>query len=94
MVAATSEEMSDRHENDGAQSCRGERIPEAATEDSELHEDPAADERANDPKNDVRDAAKAAAARDFSREPAGDKTDHQPANHSVPELNDKELRIH
>src|SRR5712692_8572268 len=94
MVAATGEEMRDRDENDGAESCRGERIPEAATEDSELHEDPAAKKRADQSEDNVGDATEAAATCDLSREPAGDKTNQQPANHSVPELNDKELRIH
>src|SRR5271169_4912777 len=79
--------MGDEDKEDGANgSCR-ERIQEAAAPYAEAHENPSADERADDAKNNVGDAAEAAAARDFSGKPSGDKADDDPAPESAGEIN-------
>src|SRR5260370_16575125 len=90
MAVTAAEEMGDGNKNHCAQRCSSKRVPKAAAEYSEFHENPAANEGANDSKNNVRDAAEPAAARDFSREPAGNQADQQPADDpaAVFEVND------
>ena len=93
MVRVTGEKMGDGDQDDRPERCGGERVPEAAAENSELHEDPATDERAYQTENDVCDAAEAAAARDLPREPASDEANQEPADDSVPVLDYEDLRI-
>jgi len=80
---AASEEMRDGNKNDGAQSGRRQRIPKTSTKNSEFHEDAPANEGANDPENDVRDASKAAATRDFPCEPTSYQADEYPIEKAV-----------
>src|SRR5258708_4038560 len=72
--------MSDGDEDDGAEGCRGQREEKTAAKDSKLGENPAADERTDQAKDDIRDAAKAAAARKLSGEPSGDEAEEKPGN--------------
>ena len=58
--------MRDENKDNGAQRGRSERIEEATAPDAQAHEDPSADKRADDAKDNIGDAAEAAAARDFS----------------------------
>src|SRR5260370_25343852 len=90
MAVTAAEEMGDGNKNHCAQRCSSKRVPKAAAEYSEFHENPTANEGANDSKNNVRDAAEAAAARDFSSEPSGNQADQQPADDpaAVFEVND------
>src|SRR5437016_2200613 len=67
MVGIASEEMGDRDKNHGAKCCSRERIPEAATKDSQLRKNPAPDVRTDYSQYDIRDTAEAAPALDFSR---------------------------
>lgn len=53
MIVAAAEEMRDGNEDHGAERCGSERIPEAAAENSEFHEDPSTDERADESEDDV-----------------------------------------
>jgi len=93
MALTAAEEMRDGDENHGAEGGSRERIPEASSEDSKLGKNPAADEGANDSKNNVGDAAKAAPARDFSRKPSRDQADQQPANDPAAVLEVKDMFI-
>src|SRR5260370_12423065 len=87
MMAIADEKMGEGNENHGAQGGRGEGVPETAAKNSEFHEHPATNEGTNDSKNDVRDAAEASAARDFSCQPAGDQADQQPSPESMRDCN-------
>src|SRR5579885_3762467 len=75
--------MDDGNEDDGSDGGRSERIPESAAEDPELQEEPAADKRPNNPEDDVRDAAVAAAASEFASKPAGDEPNENPADETL-----------
>src|SRR5260370_10454119 len=90
MAVTAAEEMGDGNKNHCAQRCSSKRVPKASAEYSEFHENPTANKGAYDSKNNVRDAAEAAAARNFSREPTGDQADQQPADDpaAVFEVND------
>src|SRR5260370_27443693 len=90
MAGTAAEEMRDGNKNHCAQRCSSKRVPKASAEYSEFHENPTANKGAYDSKNNVRDAAEAAAARNFSREPTGDQADQQPADDpaAVFEVND------
>jgi hypothetical protein len=74
--------MRDENENDGADGGGSKRIQKSAAINFELYENPSADERTDDSQDNVRDAAKAAAARDFSGKPSGDEADENPAPES------------
>jgi len=77
MIAAN-EKMSDGDENNRTERRGRKRIPEPSAENPQLDENPAADEGANDSQDDIRNAAKPAAARDFSSEPTGDQANKDP----------------
>src|SRR5260370_39913274 len=78
-----SEKMRDRDENHRPKCCGGKGIPKAAAENSKLHENPTADERANDSQDDVRNAAEAPAPRNLSCEPSGDQPKESPREEAV-----------
>ena len=75
--------MSDGDENYRAEGGGGQADRETAAEDSEFHEDPAAEDGADQAEDDVGDAAVAAAAGNFSGEPAGDQADDDPADQAA-----------
>lgn len=93
MVGIARKKMGDGDKDNRAKCCGRERIPEAASKNSKLHENPAADEGTDQPEHDVGDASEATATRDFSRKPAGDEADQEPSDDSVPVLDDKDLRV-
>ena len=94
-LCAATENMRDSDENYCAESGSGEGKKETASEDAELGEDPAADERANQTKDDVGDAAEAASARELTGEPAGDKAEEQPGDNAAgPPLDNYNVLIH
>src|SRR5580704_17083942 len=74
--------MRDQHEQDGSNRCGGQRIKKASAENAQAHVNPSANEGADNAKNNVGDAAKAAAARNFSVQPSGDEADDDPAPES------------
>src|SRR5437660_12211178 len=82
-VISAAEKMGDGNENNGAERGGSERVEKSAAKNSELSENPASDEGANYSKNNVRDAAEAAAARNFSSEPSSYQTEEKPGNKSV-----------
>ena len=86
MVRIASEKVSDRNEDYGAECRCGKRIPEAAAKNSELYEDPAANKGTDQADNNVRDAAEATAASDFSRELSVDEADQEPADKASAEM--------
>jgi hypothetical protein len=83
VMGFTSEEMGDGDKDYCTKRSRGKRVPEAAAEDSQLGENPAADKGTDQAQNNISDAAEAAAARDFSREPAGDQAQEKPRHNAV-----------
>ena len=70
------------YDDDGAYGGGGEAVEEAVSvaDNVKLGENPAADYAADESENDVGDAAEAAAAGNFSGEPAGEQAEHQPAD--------------
>src|SRR5712664_2723858 len=81
--AVRTEKMRDGNENHGAQRCGREGVKKSAAENSQLHKNPAADVGADQSQNNVRDAAVAAAARQFPREPSGHETEEKPGDEVV-----------
>src|SRR4051794_33189060 len=77
--------MSYGHDNNGADGGSRQAIDETrpVTRDAELAEHPATQNAADQSENNVGDAAEATAARKFSREPAGNQTDQEPANNRM-----------
>ncbi len=63
--------MRDGHENDRSQRGGCQRVEKAAAKNSKFCKNPAAEVRTDQSENDIRYAAEAAAARKFSRKPAG-----------------------
>src|SRR6266540_360881 len=92
-VALAGEEACDDNQEHGADSRGGERINESSAEDFEPREDPSSENCANEPQNNVCDAAEAVSARDFPRQPARDQADEQPANQPMAEFNDPWARL-
>src|SRR6202521_1492151 len=78
MLIVAGKKMRDRDEDHRAERGCGERIEEAAAQNAQLAKDPAAEIGADQAEHDIRDAAKAAAAREFSGQPPGDQSDEQP----------------
>jgi hypothetical protein len=85
--------VDDDHEYDGADGCGSERIEEAAGSSAyfELTENPAAEDRADQAEQDVCEAPIAAAASDFSSEPARDEAEKDPAYETTIDYNTKDL---
>lgn len=83
MIIATGKKMRDRYENDGAQSCRRERVKKSTTENSQLRKDPAADVGTDQAKDDIRDASKPPAPGNFSRKPSCHQAEEQPRDEAV-----------
>src|SRR5262245_35867092 len=83
VFGTTSEQMNDRNKNDRTESCRSQRVNESASENAQCGEDPAADKGTDQAKNNVGDAAVAAAAREFAREPPGNEAEKQPCKKSA-----------
>lgn len=81
MIGAAREKMSDGDKNHCAESGSGEGIEKAAIAraNAELAKDPAAQDRADETENDVRDAPETPPPRDLSGKPSGDKADEDPA---------------
>ena len=82
-MAVAAEEMRDGNEDHSAQRGSRKRVPETSAKDFQLDKNPAADEGSDNSQNDVRNAAKAAAARDFSCEPTADEANEDPIEESV-----------
>ena len=83
VVRIARKKMNDGDKDHSAKSGCGERVPESAAQDPKFHKHPAADERADQSEDDVRDAAKATATRNFSRQPTGDKPNQDPIKKSM-----------
>src|SRR5260370_38725207 len=66
-----------------AERCGRRGVKNPPAENSQLHEAPAADVGADQSQNNVRDAAVAAAARQFPREPSGHETKEKPRDEVV-----------
>jgi len=87
------EKMGDRDENHSAKGCGSKRVPKAEAVNVELYENPATDEGTDQAKNNIGDAAEAAAARDLPREPSCDEANQEPADDAVSVLENEDLRI-
>jgi hypothetical protein len=90
-LVAAGEKMGDGDEDDGAERCGCERVEEAAAENSELGENPSADQGADQTKDYIADAAEAAATGDLTSEPSGDEADEDPADESATVFDDDGL---
>ena len=93
----TAKEVRDGHENYRAHSRCGKAVQETAAEDAELDKKPAAENRPNQAKNDIRNAPIPSAPCDLTRKPASDQAYQNPAdqatlplNHKYPVLNKKQ----
>ena len=82
-MAIAYEEVDDGDEDYGSNGGCGQAIDEAAAEDTQLGEDPAAEDGADEAEDDVGDAAVALATRDFAGEPAGEQADDDPEEQAV-----------
>src|ERR1700674_2803212 len=75
MLIMARKKMRDGDEDHRAQRGRRERIEEAAAKNAQLAKDPSTEICAYQTKHDVREAAEAAPARNFSGQPPGDQSD-------------------
>jgi hypothetical protein len=82
-IVTADKEVRDGNQDDSAESGSRQRVKKSASKNSEFDEDPSAEVGADQAKHYVSDAAKAAAARDFSRQPSGDQAKEQPRNKTV-----------
>src|SRR5256714_1133718 len=81
--------MGDGHNDDGADRRCRQAVDEAGgiASNAKLGKNPSAQDSANQTENNIGDAAEAASARKFSREPYGYQADHEPADDGMAHSN-------
>src|SRR5271166_3757176 len=82
-LLSTSKQPRDGNKDNGADCCRCYAEQDATAQDVQFRENPSSEECAHQSDQNICNAAKSPAARNFSREPPRNETDEQPSDHGL-----------